>query len=95
MKDNHVKPDSLKATQFGGGHYKIMAIEPVEYIEANNIPFTEGNAIKYLSRHQSKNGAEDLKKAVHFTAMALERRYGIRMRYEFVEDAKTERKNES
>ena len=35
--------------QEGGRHYKQFKIEPVEYIAHNNIPFMEGNAIKYIS----------------------------------------------
>lgn len=51
--------------QEGGGHYKDMAIQPVTYIHANNIPFLEGNIIKYVSRWRNKNGLTDLKKAKH------------------------------
>lgn len=60
-----------------------MAIEPVQFIEANGIGFTEGNAIKYLSRHANKGGAVDLKKAIHFAAMALEHRYGVVTEFTF------------
>lgn len=61
--------------QEGGSHYKDMPIQPVEYITANNIPFMEGNVIKYVSRHASKNGAQDIKKAIHFLELILELRY--------------------
>jgi len=80
------KPDSLKETQFGGSHYKSMGIEPVQYIEANGINFTLGSAIKYITRHSVKNGAVDLKKAVHFIAMDLERVYGIKLTFSFSDD---------
>jgi hypothetical protein len=56
------KPEPLDV-QIGGDHYKRMTIQPLTYIEANNIPFTEGNVIKYVSRWRFKNGIEDLKKA--------------------------------
>ena len=36
--------------QVGGDHYKNLAIQPAEYIHANNIGFFEGNVIKYVSR---------------------------------------------
>lgn len=48
--------------QVNGTHYE-QAIEPIEYIEANQIPFHEANVIKYVSRWKRKNGVEDLKKA--------------------------------
>ena len=48
--------------QVGGSHYE-QSIEPIEYIEANNIPFHEANVVKYISRWKKKNGVEDLMKA--------------------------------
>lgn len=58
--------------QVGGGHYKGMKIQPVEYIHANGIGFVEGCVIKYVSRWREKNGAEDLKKARHFIDLLLQ-----------------------
>jgi hypothetical protein len=40
-----------------------MKIPPIDYIEANDLNFTEGNIVKYVSRYKDKNGLEDLKKA--------------------------------
>jgi hypothetical protein len=70
-----VKQDAL-AVQIGGGHYKDFKIQPVEYIYANNIPFLEGNVIKYTSRHKSKNKAADIKKAIHCLELILQMEYG-------------------
>lgn len=66
--------EALKV-QTGGNHYKDLVIQPVEFIHANNIPFIEGCVIKYVVRHKSKNGAEDIKKAIHFLQMLLELEY--------------------
>lgn len=63
-------------TQEGGTHYKDMVIQPVEYIHSNNIDYLSGNVIKYVSRHKSKNGAEDIKKAIHYLQLILELEYG-------------------
>lgn len=60
-------------TQVGGSHYTDMAIQPIEYIFANDIPFAEGNIIKYVSRYRAKNGLEDLKKARHMLNLLIER----------------------
>lgn len=49
--------------QVGGTHYDTLKIEPIDYIEANNLDFHEGNIIKYVTRWKTKNGLEDLKKA--------------------------------
>jgi hypothetical protein len=63
--------------QVSGSHYKTMVIQPVEYIHRNNIGFAEGSVIKYVSRHRSKNGADDIKKAIHFCQLILELEYGV------------------
>ena len=68
---------SMNATekQEGGDHYKSMKVQPVEFIHSNKIPFIEGAVIKYVSRHRAKNGAEDIKKAIHFLELLLELEY--------------------
>lgn len=58
--------------QEGGSHYKGKAIQPVEYILANGIPFVEGSVIKYVTRWRDKGGIEDLRKAKHFLEILIE-----------------------
>lgn len=62
-------------SQVGGSHYK-MAIQPVEFIEKNNLSFCVGNCIKYLCRYKDKNGKEDLEKAKHYIDLLIELEYG-------------------
>ena len=69
-----MKKDTYKK-QIGGSHYRDMVIQPSEFINKNNIPFAEGNAIKYLCRHKQKGQKEDLLKAIHYCEMAIERDY--------------------
>ena len=38
--------------QVGGKHYRSMKIQPAEFINENKLLFAEGNAIKYICRHQ-------------------------------------------
>ena len=57
--------------QIGGDHYKKLAIQPVEYIHANNLSYLVGNVVKYVTRHKDKNGAEDIKKAIHYCELIL------------------------
>lgn len=59
--------------QVGGSHYKDMKIQPIEFIMVNQIPFIEGNIIKYLCRWKNKNGLEDLKKAKHYLDILIEK----------------------
>lgn len=66
---------SALETQVGGGHYKDMKIQPVEFIHANKIPYIEGCVIKYVCRHRSKNGKQDIEKAIHFLQLLIEQEY--------------------
>lgn len=61
-----------KDTQIGGDHYKKYAIQPLDYIVANDLSFLAGNAIKYITRYKDKNGAEDIRKAIHYLELLLE-----------------------
>jgi hypothetical protein len=58
--------------QEGGGHYKNLPIQPVEYCHKNGLGFCESSVIKYVSRWKDKNGIEDLKKARHFIDLLIE-----------------------
>lgn len=53
-------------------HYMNCAIQPIDYIIANNLGFLEGNVIKYVSRYKDKNGVEDLKKARQYLEWLIE-----------------------
>ena len=61
--------------QIGGKHYKHMKIQPTEFIATNDIPFIEGNVIKYVCRHAHKNGKEDVLKAIHYLNLLIEYHY--------------------
>ena len=76
--------------QVGGTHYKSMVIQPSEFINKNNIPFAEGNAIKYLCRHKQKGQKKDLEKAIHYCQMAIDRDYSDKK--DFLEEAEKEKK---
>lgn len=62
-------------TQVGGGHYAKFKIQPTEFIYKNDVPFIEGNIIKYVMRHRDKNGIEDLKKAKHYIDLLIQFEY--------------------
>jgi hypothetical protein len=61
--------------QVGGSHYKKYKIQPSRFINENKILFAEGNAIKYICRHQDKAGKQDILKAIHYLEMIIERDY--------------------
>lgn len=57
-------------------HYEVLPVQPVDYIHKNSLDFFEGNVVKYVSRHKIKDGAKDIKKAIHYLEMILKYRYG-------------------
>lgn len=59
------KPEALQV-QVGGGHYASRKIQPVEFLMANGWDFCASAILKYVTRHQDKNGRQDLEKARHF-----------------------------
>ena len=63
--------------QEGGDHYKSLAIQPIEYILANDLSYAEGNVVKYITRHRAKGGAEDIRKVIHYCQLLLESEYSL------------------
>lgn len=69
-----VAVNSARSTQVGGSHYQTASgMQPFDVIDAFELDFYEGNALKYLLRWRKKNGVEDLKKAQHYINVLIER----------------------
>ena len=68
-----------KREQIGGDHYTNKKIQPIDYITENKLPYCEGNVVKYVTRHKEKNGAEDIKKAIHYLRFILAYDYGEKL----------------
>jgi hypothetical protein len=71
------KTPSALDNQVGGAHYKEMAVQPWEALEAWLTPaeyrgYHKGVAISYLAREQSKGGMQDIQKAVHHLQRLIE-----------------------
>lgn len=60
----------------GSDWYKRQSVQPIQYIEANNLSFSEGNVIKYVTRHKYRDGAKDIRKAIHYLELILKFQYG-------------------
>ena len=43
--------------------YYRKGIETTDYIQSHSMNYLEGNIIKYITRHKSKGGVDDLRKA--------------------------------
>ena len=70
-KNSTLSCDTMKR-EVGGDHYKDCGIQPVEYINSNDLNYFEGNVIKYITRHRTKGeGKKDIEKAIHYAEMIL------------------------
>jgi hypothetical protein len=71
------EPVSNLNVQIGGDHYKQCLIQPVEFIEANQLGFLEGCVVKRVTRHNKPTGKgrQDIEKAIHELQLLLELRY--------------------
>lgn len=63
---NPIRPNHYACDEEG-------VIECIDYIESHAFDFLEGNVIKYVTRYQSKNGTEDLKKAQWYLERLIKR----------------------
>jgi hypothetical protein len=69
--DKHFNGTRADDLQVSGNHYKDMAIQPWELMEAvltheEFVGFLKGNVIKYAMRAGRKDGSDDLGKARHY-----------------------------
>ena len=64
------------SVQQAGDHYKKRGIQPIEYGLANNLSFPQINIVKYVTRHEDKNGLDDLAKSIHYHFFEALRVYG-------------------
>ena len=59
-------------------YYARYDIEPISFIMRNQIPYAEGNVIKYTLRHDMKGGKEDIDKAIRYLEMIKEEKYSAK-----------------
>lgn len=72
MNNMNPTPTPANTRQVGGDHYASKDIQPWDYITSNNLPFLEGNIVKYITRWRDKGGVQDLHKARHYLDKLLE-----------------------
>ena len=73
MKKKDSNLSSSYDKQIGGSHYLKYKIQPSKFVIENKLLFPEASVIKYMLRHQDKDGKKDLLKAIHFIEMIIER----------------------
>lgn len=59
-------------------HYTRWAIQPIDFIRANKLRFDQANILKYVMRHDQKDGLKDLMKARQYLDWMIEDYYGER-----------------
>jgi hypothetical protein len=69
---DHIQALTANDVQVAGTHYKSKAVQPWDYIVANNLGYLEGNIVKYVSRWKDKGGVDDLRKARHYLDKLIE-----------------------
>ena len=62
----------INSKQIDGDHYKKLKIQVWDFIIQNELPFCEGNIIKYICRYKSKGKVTDLEKAKHYLEKLIE-----------------------
>jgi hypothetical protein len=72
---------SNQAKQVGGNHYKETTLQPWDVISAWSLDPWLANVVKYVQRHQRKNGREDLEKAVHYLEYVIENYDLVKSKY--------------
>ena len=65
--------DKAYKRQVGGNHYSRYNVQPIDFIIDNNLDWCEANVVKYITRWRDKNGIEDLRKAMHYIQLLIER----------------------
>jgi hypothetical protein len=53
-------------------HYTRWKIEPITFIQENDLDFLRGNIIKYIMRYDDKDGLKDLEKARQYLDWLIE-----------------------
>lgn len=71
-EDAGIVSERASDRQVAGTHYVTRAMQPWDYIAANNLGYFEGNVVKYVSRWRDKGGVEDLRKAAHYLQKLIE-----------------------
>ncbi|MGL5714436.1 MAG: DUF3310 domain-containing protein, partial [Paraclostridium sp.] len=61
----------MSKKEFHSSHYHSSGIEPITFINSNNMGFNEGSIIKYTTRVGKKAGQEisDIKKIIDYAIL--------------------------
>ena len=72
--------------QVGGNHYEKKNIQPWDVTLDWKLDPWLASVVRYISRHQDKNGIEDIRKAIHYLKYVEENYSTIKEKYYGVEE---------
>lgn len=75
-----MKNANILQQQVGGDHYKKQKIQPIEYIQANNLGFLQGCIVKRITRYKFKAEDEDIRKIIQ------EAKFILKFEYNYTEE---------
>lgn len=75
LKDSAATPTGDAVNQ--PSHYARWAMQPIEFIAINDLPFWIANVIKYTCRFDAKDGLQDLYKARTYLDMKIRQLEGF------------------
>lgn len=58
-------------------HYSRWAMEPIEFIAVNDLPWWVANVVKYCMRYDAKDGLADMYKARSYLDMKIRQLEGV------------------
>jgi hypothetical protein len=79
IKINAILAADPEGIQIDGNHYKNDKIPIHKFLSENQVPFLEGNTMKYTFRHKRKNKQKDIAKAIHCLQLLLKDEYNMYM----------------
>lgn len=65
----------MKKTQVGGATHYDRPVQHVDVMFKNQFGYLDSQAMKYIWRHENKNGSEDIAKAIHYLLFTLKFKY--------------------
>jgi hypothetical protein len=76
--EKYIKDFNMIKENVSPPHYARWKVEPISFIMRNQIPYAEGNVIKYVMRHDMKDGVKDIDKAIRYLEMIKEEHYNAK-----------------
>lgn len=57
--------------QVGGDHYRRLTMQPIEFSAINGLNCFDFSILRYVTRHRTKTGAQDIQKAIQYVDLRV------------------------